>query len=374
MIAVHFGAGNIGRGFIGCLLEEAGYEVVFLDVNSQLVEILAGLESYQVIETGEAAKNHTIKNFRAINSATQTDQAIATIASADIVTTSVGVTHLRGVAPLIAKGLEMRNLDSQLLVMACENSIGATDILKMEIEQLLPGSASKAHFANTAVDRIVPIQAHDENLNVLVESFCEWVIETSGIVGPLPNIPGATFVSDLTPFIERKLFTVNTGHCALAYLGQLDGVSTILEATENHSTMRKLEGVLRETSQVLVSRHGFDESEHADYVRKTISRFKNPDLNDSILRVGREPARKLSRNDRLIGPAAFASENGLNYDFLLETVAAALRFTDENDPSVIALHEKMRDSTVEEFVIDVMGIHPSHPLSKQLTECVKNIK
>lgn len=374
MIAVHFGAGNIGRGFIGCLLEEAGYEVIFLDVNAPLVEALDSLESYQVIETGEDAKTHTITNFRAINSVTQADDAVAAIASADIVTTSVGVTHLKLVAPLISKGLEARTTPQPLLIMACENTINATDVLKSEIEKLVPGSLGKVDYANTAVDRIVPIQVHDKNLDVLVESFCEWVIETSGIVGKLPNIPGVTFVSDLTPYIERKLFTVNTGHSALAYLGQAQGVNTILEATQDNATMAKLEGVLAETAEVLIRRHGFEVSEHARYVHKTISRFKNPDLNDSILRVGREPARKLSRNDRLIGPAAYASENGLSYDFLLSTIDAALRFTDDNDPSVVALHEKMRNSSVEEFVIDVMGVHPSHPLSKQLTECVKNIK
>ena len=74
-------------------------------------------------------------------------------------------------------------------------------------------------FPNAAVDRIVPIQHHEDILKVSVEPFFEWVIDETGFIGDVPQIDGATFVQDLTPYIERKLFTVNTGHALAAYVG-----------------------------------------------------------------------------------------------------------------------------------------------------------
>lgn len=40
MKAIMYGAGSIGRGFIGALFSDLGYEVVFIDVNDWLVDTM----------------------------------------------------------------------------------------------------------------------------------------------------------------------------------------------------------------------------------------------------------------------------------------------------------------------------------------------
>ncbi|MEY4437350.1 MAG: hypothetical protein RL100_814 [Actinomycetota bacterium] len=373
MIAVHFGAGNIGRGFIGCLLNEAGYDLVFLDVNQEVVDELNSHESYLVIETGAGAKTHTVTGFRALNSQSQFDEAAEVIANANVLTASVGVNVLKFLAPLIAAGLEKRQ-GEPLVIMACENAIGATDILRGEIEKLNSAAAAKAIYANTAVDRIVPPQKPGLGLDVQVESFSEWAIDATALGGKAPNIPGAEFVSDLKPFIERKLFTVNTGHATLAYTGQAAGAKTIVEALGMAPVRDIMQKVLAETSKVLILRHGFDGAEHEKYVTKTIERFGNADLDDPVERVGRQPARKLSRHDRIIGPAAYLAEMGIEPEALLDVVDAALVFKDDSDPEVEALHQQLRGSSAEEFVSVVMGISTDHPLATKLTRHVNNVK
>ncbi len=142
MKAVHFGAGNIGRGFVGLLLHEAGYEVVFADVAEDLITDLAAADSYRVHEVGEHPTVRTVENFRALNSTRQEAEVIAEISTADMVTTAVGPHILKFVAPVIAKGIAARAAGlAPLQVMACENAINATDILKSEVSARWDGAA-----------------------------------------------------------------------------------------------------------------------------------------------------------------------------------------------------------------------------------------
>ena len=81
MKAVHFGAGNIGRGFVGLLLHQAGYELVFADVAEALIQRLADADSYVVHEVGENPRTEEVRGFSALNSATQADALTEAIAS-----------------------------------------------------------------------------------------------------------------------------------------------------------------------------------------------------------------------------------------------------------------------------------------------------
>ncbi|HEY4725529.1 MAG TPA: mannitol-1-phosphate 5-dehydrogenase, partial [Actinomycetota bacterium] len=62
--AVHFGAGNIGRGFVGLLLHRAGYQVVFVDVVDELIDALNRTPSYQVKEVGLESREERVDNYR----------------------------------------------------------------------------------------------------------------------------------------------------------------------------------------------------------------------------------------------------------------------------------------------------------------------
>ncbi|POH57056.1 mannitol-1-phosphate 5-dehydrogenase [Arthrobacter glacialis] len=379
MKTVHFGAGNIGRGFVGLLLHKAGYEIVFADVAEALINELAAADSYSVHEVGEHPAVHTVDNFRALNSALTPELVVAEIATADMVTTAVGPNILKFVAPLIARGIAARDAAlAPLQVMACENAINATDILEAAIraDNAVDEAAvdARAVFANTAVDRIVPNQAPGQGLDVTVESFFEWVIDKTPFHGSEPAIGGATFVDDLVPYIERKLFTVNTGHAATAYFGYAAGIEKISDAMAHPAVKAKVRAVLEETKALLVKKHGFDEAEQEAYVQKILVRFSNQYLPDTVGRVGRAPLRKLGRHERFIGPAAELAENGVAPVALLEAVEAALRFTDESDAEAVELAEILNGSTASAAAERITGLAPEHPLFPAVRDAIETVK
>lgn len=379
---VHFGGGNIGRGFVAQLLHESGYEVVFVDVVDSLIDSLQKTKSYEVTEiSDEGERKFHIDNYRALNSKVDMDKVIHEIATADVVTCAVGPRILKFVAEPIAKGIEARHEKSPVAVIACENMIGGTDALKgFIIEKLTPDGKStlseKAHFANSAIDRIVPVQPDGSGLNVLIESFYEWCVEKLPFQGSPPPIKGVHYVDDLQPYIERKLFTVNTGHATAAYYGynrKKQYVHEVLADKELHDIVR---ATLRETAHLVTTKHShISKEEQEKYVDAIVERISNPALKDKVERVGRAPLRKLSRHERFIGPAAHLAENGDPVDHLLGGIEMALRFQDiPEDEESAQLAEKLKSMNSTEATKDITGLEESHPLFKKVEEKVKKVQ
>lgn len=375
MKAVHFGAGNIGRGFVGMLLAEGGYEIVFSDVAGSLVDAINAHGSYTVHEVGEGGEDRTVTGFRAVNSAEDPTGLAGEIATADVVTTAVGPTVLRFIAPHVVAGLRRRPADAApLQVMACENAIGATDQLREHVAELAGDEwdelARRAVFANTAVDRIVPGQPEGQGIDVTVEPFFEWAIERAPFGDRLPSIPRAHFVDDLAPYIERKLFTVNTGHAATAYHGARAGFERIADALADEKVSAAVEAALTETSALLVAAHGFSAEEMAGYRATILARFRNPALPDTVVRVGRQPLRKLSRHERFVGPAADAAERGIGVDGLLGAIGAALFFDDADDDQAVELQRLLAETDADSFTRQVTGLDEGDALFGRVRDIV----
>ncbi|MDN3681608.1 mannitol-1-phosphate 5-dehydrogenase [Vibrio tapetis subsp. quintayensis] len=382
MKALHFGAGNIGRGFIGKLLSDAGIEVTFADVNETVVNALIERKEYPVKIVGEECLVEVVKNVTAVNSAT--DAVIERVAESDIITTAVGPTVLKIISKSVALGIEKRaaaNNTAPLNIIAAENMVRGTSQLKAAVfehlsEDLQVFTEQNIGFVDSAVDRIVPPAEEGEMdpLAVTVETFCEWIVDQTQFKGDIPNIPGMECTDNLMAFVERKLFTLNTGHLITAYQGVLAGHETIKDSIEDDAIRAEVTAAMEESGAVLIKRYGFDPDAHAAYIQKILGRFANPYLRDEVDRVGRQPIRKLSPQDRLVKPLNGTLEYGLPNQHLLNGIAAAFHYKNEDDPQAVELQDMFAEKGFAETLAHYSGLDKDAEVVKLALEAYQALK
>lgn len=364
MKAVHFGAGNIGRGFIGEILHKNDFDITFVDINETLIDALNARDSYEIEYADDAHQRLTISGFSGLNNGKEPEAVAQAVAEADIVTTAIGPNILPYIAELIANGIKLRreNDDTRPMdIVACENMIGGTDFLNEKVSAYFD-EADRIYvdqyigFPNAAVDRIVPMQSHEDPLFVSVEPFSEWVIDQTNVKGTQIQLEGVLYVEDLLPYIERKLFSVNTGHATTAYTGKHFGYETIDQALEDEKVLQQLKAVLAETGALLVEKWGFDQEAHAAYANKIVGRFQNSHISDAITRVARTPIRKLGYDERFIRPIREAKERGLSYDALLATVAYIFEYNDAEDEQSQELQKMLAEQPLNQVIQTVTGL------------------
>lgn len=355
--AVHFGAGNIGRGFIGNLLSQSGYRVVFADVNTTIIEALAAAGRYTVEEVGNEKREIVVEPVSGILS--DDPALIDAIADADLITTAVGPKVLPIIAAPIAAGIarrRTRGTRDPLNIIACENMIRASSALQVAViercdDQTRDYVSAHVGFPDSAVDRIVPpMPRTTDPLLVRVEEFCEWIVDRLGFVGEVPPIAQMQLVDDLDAYIERKLFTLNTGHAVAAYLGAGYGHATIGDAMYDPRVAHVVRGAMFESGEVLIRRYRFDRQAHEAYIEKVIARFHNPYLVDEVVRVGRQPIRKIGPSERIMKPILGTAEYELPRTNLLTGAAALFAFRSPEDEEAEQIAAVMQQEGVRAAV------------------------
>ncbi|MGX6961770.1 mannitol-1-phosphate 5-dehydrogenase [Vagococcus xieshaowenii] len=373
--AVHFGAGNIGRGFIGEVLSKNNYQITFVDINETIIDALATRGNYQIELASDDKAIIEVNHVTGLNNGKEPEAVVEAVAEADIVTTAIGPNILPYIAELIAKGLIARkaqSINDPIDIIACENMIGGSKFLQSEVEKYLDSEmkdylSTYVGFPNAAVDRIVPNQSHEDALFVSVEPFREWVIDESMSKNAQDKLEGVIYVEDLEPYIERKLFSVNTGHATVAYTGAFLGYKTIDEAMKDDRVLKQIQQVLTETGSLLIDKWQFDQEAHHQYTQKIIHRFENANISDDITRVARTPIRKLGYDERFIRPIRELASRGLNFDYLAKTVQMILDYKDPKDEESVKLQEMRQSANDTDVLSAVTGIKDKALIEKILS-------
>ena len=356
--AVMYGAGNIGRGFIGQLFHMSGYEISFIDVNMTVIDKMNADREYPIyITEGEGYREYLVTGVSGVNG--RDNDAIAeAIASADIMATAVGVNILKFIAAPFALGVRRRmekGVKTPLNVIICENMIGADHYLAEMVKENL--SKEEAEYFDTyfglvepSIGRMVPATpkelAEKNPLAVCVEAYCELPVDKNAFKGEIPDIKNMVPFAPFDFFIRRKLFMHNMSHAITAYFGAIKGYTYIWEAAKDAEIKLIALRALTEISRAMSKEYGVPLDELLCFSENLLSRYENKLLGDPVARVGRDTKRKLSATDRFVGAARLCAKHGIAPMNILAGLAAGLHFAPSDDEASLAVAATARDAGV----------------------------
>ena len=342
---VLFGAGKIGRSFIGQLFGRSGYEVVFIDNNERVIFELNLKKKYRiVIKSDDSDEVIWVENVRGILAA-NVDEIASEISQADIMAISVGQNSIRSIAPTIAKGIQLRhkkNPDYPLDIILAENLRDAAKVMGSEIEKYISTPIDLDKYLGlieTSIGKMVPIMPNEiieqNPLLVYAEPYNTLILDQLSFKNSIPNVVGLAPKKNMSAWVDRKFFIHNLGHAAAAYYGyvyypELTYISEIMSKKDVYeytkSTMSQSADILRK-----VYPDEFTEKDFLDHIEDLIYRFSNHALRDTVYRIGQDLYRKLGPEDRVVVAIKMGIKYSLPYDKILKIVGFAMRFkaTDE---------------------------------------------
>ena len=371
--AIIFGAGNIGRSFIGNIFSSNGMAVTFIDANSKLVNELNRKKEYRIIikRNNKSDEEILVKNIEAIHSS-ETDKIIKCLASSDICATSVGQGALPKVIPLIAEGIKIRKKESlsPLDIIIAENIRNGAEFFR-ELFKENGLSGDEAGLIETSIGKMVPIMTEadlaEDTLVLNAEEYNTLILDRKGFKNRVPNSPEIKAVENIAAWVDRKLFVHNLGHAASAYLGfiKYPNKKLIAEVLEDDSLKLQVRRVMTESAAALLCEYpsDFTEKDLTDHIDDLLFRFQNKALGDTVFRVGRDLSRKLGRDDRILGAVGLCLEHNLPFEEIIKIFYSALEFkasdqTGESFGGDLSLLKGFAELGVYKALTDLCGLDP----------------
>ena len=288
-LAVHFGAGNIGRGFIAPVLQENDYKVTFVDINEELIDKVNSLKKYNINSLG--IKNNTsllIEDIEGVN-LNDTSSVNNKLAEADLITTSVGPKFVQDIFTTASCIKTNKNK----AFIAFENMYRASTSSSNE------KTVKHLTLIDAVVDKIVPPQ-DVQSLDVTVEEYGSIILDEETELKPLKESLVVSYKNYENEFY-KKLWLLNGLHLKLAYFGLSHDMKFIHEVLENELGRKFAEDSISALAKAYNVYSNTNENLN-EFSQNILNRFSLPELQDEVNRVARNPEIKFSLNERFEKP------------------------------------------------------------------------
>ncbi|MBI4580009.1 MAG: hypothetical protein HY718_09930, partial [Planctomycetes bacterium] len=304
------------------------------------------------------------------------DRIADEIAGAALVLTAVFDQNLADVAKTLAVAAgtcRRARRTAPLNCIACENMMDSSSTLGLHTRGLLEGEdlaycERVFGFPDCMISRVVP-RPEPDPLVILTEDYNEWTARAEAFKGERPAaLTALELVDNQTARLERKLMIHNGGHAICGYFGFHRGHEFIHEAVADRVVVEHVMGALDEIGEVVRRRHGFSAESIAEYKADLARRGAIAELRDQVLRVVRDPARKLGPRERLVAPAMLAVEYGLPRRWIVKGIVAALKYRHPDDPQSLLLADQLRREGLAGTLKAICGIDPDSPLAGEIAE------
>lgn len=364
MNAVIFGAGNIGRGFIGALFSQAGLNVTFIDVARPVVERMNSDHCYPLhIVGGSEEKVIEIKNVSAVDG-NDRDAAVKVLMEADIAATCVGAKAIKYIIPNLSAGIKARHAAGikPLNLLICENLMDADKYIRDELLSpvLTAEEMEDIGLVETSVGRMVPVpkpaKEGENPLKIAVEEYGVLPVDRAAFKGEVPEIKNMVPFAPFHYYIERKLFIHNMGHAICAYFGNILGHEYICDSIQDPYIRLLVHNAMLESAEALATKYSTPQKPLLNHACDLIRRFGNRELGDTCARVGGDIPRKLANSDRLTGAALQVYEGG-NFPVYICTGSAAALFCYVKENSV-------KECDVADTLCTLTGLPAEHEITK----------
>ncbi len=372
-LAVIFGAGKVGRGFLAQLLVRAGWRIHFVDPNPDLVSALAG-GSYSIINlaTGEV---EVVSGYSISSDTWRVDEA-------DLILTSLGASHLDSWAEGLASVLTGCGEDGRssgyarsIDIILAENHPAPATLVRSHISSGRIGIA-QAQVLRSCIEPRPEQVGEFGQLTVQVQDHWSLPLDGAALVRPelVASVPGFDLRPDFVTELTRKLYTYNSINAVVSYIGHKRGYEMLAEAANDVEIAAIASAAGAEASAALVTAYGFTAGEQAEWVERALAKYQDHRILDPLERQCRDPVRKLGKDDRLFGPISLCIEHGLPYENLLLGVKAALAYQPHDaatvgggDPSSAELRGWIERGGVSEALVN-LGVDLPHEAIRSLQE------